>query len=214
MSNNVNTQILQDDEIDLRELWATLVKRKMSIFVVTLVTTVSAIFYAYTATPIYSGEITIEIGEVVINNSDTNNKPTVIKPLDNIGDLTAVLNEIYQQEDKKIKIEVPKGSSQLIQISYMDGDKSIIEKKLNQITTFVMNRQHEKELFYQKVNGEIHATLPIGKVNIGDKPIKPKKQLIVAVAFMSGLILGIFLAFFMEFISNGRQVDEKVEKHN
>jgi len=38
-----------------------------------------------------------------------------------------------------------------------------------------------------------------------DKPYKPKRKLIVAVAFVSGLFLGIFGAFFKEWLDNVRQ---------
>lgn len=38
-----------------------------------------------------------------------------------------------------------------------------------------------------------------------DKPYKPKKKLIVAVAFVSGLFLGIFAAFFREWLDNVRR---------
>jgi len=41
-----------------------------------------------------------------------------------------------------------------------------------------------------------------------DYEIKPKKMLIVVVAFVSGLILSIFLIFFMEFIKGMRKEEE------
>ncbi len=40
----------------------------------------------------------------------------------------------------------------------------------------------------------------IGKIEKSDDPIKPKKKLIVIVAFITGLMLSVFLAFFLEFI--------------
>ena len=46
-----------------------------------------------------------------------------------------------------------------------------------------------------------------------DKPYKPKKKLIVAVAFVSGLFLGIFAAFFKEWLENVRQ-SRKEEENN
>ncbi|MEA1916098.1 MAG: GNVR domain-containing protein, partial [Campylobacterota bacterium] len=52
-------------------------------------------------------------------------------------------------------------------------------------------------------------TKVIGKIMISDYPIKPKKRLIVVVAFVTGLILSIFLVFFMEFIRGAKEEDAK-----
>ena len=41
-----------------------------------------------------------------------------------------------------------------------------------------------------------------------DSPIKPKKRLIVALGGMLGLILGIFAAFFFNFLENNRKEQE------
>ena len=45
-----------------------------------------------------------------------------------------------------------------------------------------------------------HNTKVIGNIISQDTPVKPKKKLIVVVAFITGLMLSIFLAFFLAFI--------------
>jgi LPS O-antigen subunit length determinant protein (WzzB/FepE family) len=55
---------------------------------------------------------------------------------------------------------------------------------------------------YNYKNSEV-----VGTIMINDHPVKPKKKLIVIVAFVTGFILSIFLVFFLEFIR-----DEKEEK--
>ena len=52
----------------------------------------------------------------------------------------------------------------------------------------------------------IQHTAMLGKATTNKYPIKPKKTLIVAVAMVTGLILSLFLAFFLEFI--GKNEDE------
>ena len=49
----------------------------------------------------------------------------------------------------------------------------------------------------------------VGDVLVDDNPIKPKKSLIIVVAFVTGFILSIFLVFFMSFISNLKKEDYK-----
>jgi len=45
----------------------------------------------------------------------------------------------------------------------------------------------------------------IGTIQIFDKPKKPKKLLIFIVAFITGLMLSVFLAFFMEFLKDTKR---------
>ncbi len=68
--NNQQTQYIEEDEIDLRELWKIIVKGKITIVVLTTVITITAIIYALfkNPTPIYSGTVMIKIGEVKSNN--------------------------------------------------------------------------------------------------------------------------------------------------
>jgi len=51
----------------------------------------------------------------------------------------------------------------------------------------------------------IHKTVIVGNIEELDKPVKPKKKLIVIVSFITGLMLSIFLAFFLEFIQSERK---------
>lgn len=48
----------------------------------------------------------------------------------------------------------------------------------------------------------------VGDILISENPIKPKKNLIIVVAFISGFILSIFIVFFMQFINNMRNERE------
>jgi uncharacterized protein involved in exopolysaccharide biosynthesis len=38
-----------------------------------------------------------------------------------------------------------------------------------------------------------------------EHPIQPKKKLIVIVAFITGLMLSVFLAFFLEFLAGSKE---------
>ena len=50
----------------------------------------------------------------------------------------------------------------------------------------------------------IKQTHIVGEVEVLEKPIKPKKLLIVIVAFITSLMFSIFLAFFLTFLSSLR----------
>lgn len=199
--------LIQNDEIDLRELWATLVKRKISILLITVITTISAAIYAYTATPVYSGEVLIEIGKIILNSDPINDKPTIIQPIENGADLQGVIEQTFNTNirEEKIKIDFPKESTQLVRIAYEHTDKQVIHKKLEKTVAFILNRHQHNAKFFQKVNAKINPTNVIDTINITIDPIKPKKMLIIVIGFIAGLMLGIFGAFFREFIRNGKK---------
>jgi uncharacterized protein involved in exopolysaccharide biosynthesis len=48
----------------------------------------------------------------------------------------------------------------------------------------------------------------VGDVQIEEEPIKPKKALIIIVAFVTGFILSIFLVFFMQFVNSMKKERE------
>lgn len=199
--------LIQNNEIDLRELWATLVKRKMTIFAVTVITTLCAAIYVWTAKPVYSGEVLIEIGKVILNSDPINDKPTVIQSIENGNDLQGVIEQTFNTNirEEKIKIDFPKGSTQLVRIAYEHTDKQVIHKKLEETTAFILNRHQHSAEFFQKANAKINPTNVIDTINITIDPIKPKKMLIIVIGFITGLMFGVFGAFFREFIRNGRK---------
>ena len=74
-----------------------------------------------------------------------------------------------------------------------------------------------ENLMYKASTENIENSKVVGDYIISDYPIKPKKKLIVVVAFVTGFILSIFLVFLMEFINNikrkeGKLGDNKIEK--
>ena len=48
----------------------------------------------------------------------------------------------------------------------------------------------------------------VGDIQTDDNPIKPKKALIIIVAFVTGFILSIFLVFFMQFVNSMKKERE------
>lgn len=208
-------QLKQEDELDIYELWAALVKYKMSILTVTIIVMLSAAIYVWTVKPVYKGEVLIEIGTAILNSDPINDKPTIIEPIEAGSNLQGVIEQTFNtnvKEEEEIEIDFPKGSTQLIRISYEHTDKRLIHKKLEQVTAFILNRHHRNAEFLKKANAKIHSSRLAGTIKITIDPIKPKKSLSMALALVTGLILGILLAFFRAFILNGRVHNRPVKK--
>lgn len=91
------------------------------------------------------------------------------------------------------------------------------DKKQSIITTLLPLKERELERLKNEELGSLQTkrdlillsmqshnyynTAIVGNIVTQDKPVKPKKTLIVVVAFITGLMLSIFLAFFLEFVS-------------
>lgn len=194
-----------EDDFDMRETWGILLKRKLIVLVATVITTIFAIVYTWVVVPVYTGNVLIEIGDVIINGDVTNDKPTIIQPIENVNDLREVLQQVLVLEDKIIL----SGSAKIIKISCNSSDKNNIRKNLQDATNFVLKRHKEKRLLFQNIKAEVSPTYVVSKINISADPIKPNKMLTIVVALIGGLLLGIFLAFLREYITSNR-IDDKV----
>lgn len=187
-------QYIEEDEIDLRELWQTIVKRKKIIFLVTTLITTMAVVYAYfkNPVPIYRGNVMIEVG-VGVGVGDAKSQIY----FDNVYfDNTNNLKSIVEQKFSVTAI-VPKKTNNILIINADNIDKNKIKNSLNNVVSYVLEK-HEKKL---KLYDKYIMTKQIGEIKIGSEAVnKPKKKLIVTVAFVTGLILSIFLVFFLEFI--------------
>lgn len=303
--------IIQEDEIDLRELFLTLWKNKVFIVVITAIITILAGIYAYTKTPIYEAKALIEIGEYKLNNTskasidnantlekklttlfidmEENTKERIskvttikgvkglnsflevrtegisndeaIKEIKKVLDFvknehSKILDDVKKQKDLEltnIDLQISDVKSKTVslidkklennnnlledlkkQLKLVDDnlkkidnlnpslaalklmEKKDISSSINSLTIQTFELESKKDelltttLYKLDENKKIVELLLlphnyknteiVGDIMLNDFPVKPKKSLIVAVAFVTGFILSIFLVFFREFI--------------
>lgn len=313
-----------EEEIDLRELFSNLAKKKVFIFVFTFAITLLAIIYVNIKTPIYEAKALVEIGSYKIEKTantieeisladttellkkvttifidlEKNNKDkeylitsiTVSKGTKNFLEITseAKTNELAEKGINKIVNYIQKEYSETLNdaknknqseiknitqsISNIENEKIVnLDKKielhkqniinLEEQMTFVMQtlknlnnldssiaalklmekRDISNEMIINKsslydlleakesiINIDLNKLIErkkvietlllphnikntqiVEKILVNDNPAKPKKPLIIVVAFVTGFILSIFLVFFMSFISNLKKEDDK-----
>lgn len=191
-----NQRYLQDDEIDLRELFKTIWKYKIFILVFTSMITFIALIYVLLKNPIpiYQGKMYLEIGQI-------QNKNFVPVAIEKVTDLAFILNFEF-----KVNSNIPKNTSNLMEITFDNVDKNIINETLTRVKGFVLEKHKEQTSFYESVI----MTKQIGDITISNEPInKPKKTLIVIVSFVTAFILSIFLVFFIEFVRSFKKEEIK-----
>jgi|GEM_PF-1019768 len=92
------------------------------------------------------------------------------------------INQLKDLEDAKTKL-------MQIKLPQLESEKNLIENDLARLVSEIESLLLEEQ---QYKNSAI-----VGEVATSDTPIKPKKELIIAVAFIAGLMLSIFLVFIM-----------------
>ena len=189
-------EYIQEDEIDLRELFKTIWEKKLFVILFTSIVTLIAIVYVLVKNPvpIYQGKAFLEIGKI---QSQTFGQAL----FDNPTDLAQILNIEYN-----VETSIPKATVSLLEITSKNENKEKIQNNIKDAVAFIINKHIEKAKFYENAI----MTKQIGNIVIDDTPInKPKKLLIVVVSFVSGFILSIFLVFFMQFVNSIRKEDFK-----
>ena len=137
---------LQEDEIDLRELFKTIWDKKVFIIVFTFVITLIAAIYAYNKTPIYEAKALVEIGEYKLNSTTKNS-------IDDATALEKKLTTIYVDMEKNLKdktseisnIAIVKGLKNFLEIKSEATSNEEAKNEILKVLTFVQG-EHEKIL--------------------------------------------------------------------
>ena len=118
---------------------------------------------------------------------------------------------ILEKQKKKIEQQIPLIYKELHRIK----DSFIYQTMLTNIQKMnndVLNIKLRIQSLEEKISPlNLTRTSFIGNVKQHDHPIKPKKKLIIVVAFVTGLILSIFLVFFIEFIKSMKEEEDAQE---
>ncbi|MFA9238605.1 MAG: Wzz/FepE/Etk N-terminal domain-containing protein [Candidatus Paceibacteria bacterium] len=125
---------------------------------------------------------------------------SVIETLKNMNSLDYSVTALKLMEKRDISNEIITNKSNLY---------DLIEKKENLIN-IDLNKLSERKKLLETLSlpHNLKNTEVVGNILTDDNPIKPKKALIIVVAFVTGFILSIFLVFFMQFINGMRKERE------
>ncbi|MEW6551031.1 MAG: Wzz/FepE/Etk N-terminal domain-containing protein [Campylobacterota bacterium] len=182
---NGNTKdCIQEDEIDLKELFKTLWDNKKFITIFTSVVTLASILYALVVTPMYEVRALVEIGNYKLDNNNTvvlDNAPQLEKKLS-----TIFIDMLKSNRDKEYiisAITVPKGMTNFLEIKSEAKSNDEAIKGIDKVLAFVQE-EHQKTLddVKQKREFELHnidlqiADIKEKKVNLLDKKIDLQKQ--------------------------------------
>ena len=113
--------------------------------------------------------------------------------------INTITKKIMKYETKLYDIE--KSNAALAAIYAIELGK--MQTEVNTLRTSKSELTKRKnDLLYSITPMNIKETVQIGKIEQLDHPIKPRKLLIVIIAFITGLFMAIFIAFFLAFIKD------------
>ena len=121
MQNNNPNDYLQEDEINLIEIFKFLINSKKLIIVTTLIITLLGAIYSFQKVPVYISDTLIEIGTTYDQDQDEKILIEPVKTL--IQDLT--INFIYRQ---KQDLQIKSFEDRLVRISSISNSSVTSEK--------------------------------------------------------------------------------------
>ncbi|WP_059173407.1 YveK family protein [Bacillus sp. FJAT-27445] len=209
-----------EETISLRELMETLKKRIRLILGITFAAVfISALVSYFVLTPIYQASTQILVNQAKTeqnmynyNEIQTNlqliNTYNVIITTPAILDLVVKeLNGEYTTGQLSSKISVAsEKQSQIVNITVQDENPKTAAKIANTIAMVF------QEQIISIMNVDNVTILSPATVTDGQAPVKPKPLLNVAIALIVGLMLGIGLAFLLEYFDNTIKSEQDVEK--
>ena len=167
----------------------------------------------------YSNECAVKYIQTVIDKIETQYKEKTDAYANNQKELIHLTQENIKENSlslAEMKKELDKYSQKIVSLKSEDAALAGIfalqigqrQTQLQQLKKYISNlKTKEQELKLSITPFMMKPTHLVGEIETLEKPIKPKKILIVIVAFITGLMLSVFLAFFLEFLRGAKEED-------
>jgi capsular polysaccharide biosynthesis protein len=205
-----------EETISLKEIFQTIKKRVWMIIVITMLfTMISGVISYFFLTPIYKASAQILVNQSTSEQTglDINQVRTNVEMINSYR-VIITSPRILDQVEKELKLEESiegisvnsEQNSQIFTVSVENADPALAVNIANTIAnTFVkeipglMNIDNV-QVFYP-------AELPESP-----SPIKPNPVLNMAIAFVVGLMVGVGIAFLMDYLDNTIKSEQDIEK--
>lgn len=210
-----------EETISLKELLATLKKRLLLIVSITVIAAIiSGVVSYYFLTPIYQASTQFLVNQKKSEQSLYNNSNEIQTNLQLINTYNALitskrilnivseeldLNYTYEQLKRKITVG-SETDSQLVNLSVQDPDAKLAAQIANK-TVEVFKKEIANNMNVDNVRIWTKAD-----VSENPSPIKPRPLLNVAIAIVVGLMVGVGLAFLLEYFNNTIKNEQDVDK--
>lgn len=209
-----------EETVSLKELFQTLRKRIGLIISITLIAMIiSGVVSYFVITPEYKSSTQILVNQAKDNESiySQNEVQTNIQLINTYSVIiksAAILNDVRNDLEldmsvsalnNKITVESAQ-NSQVMTISVIDSNPALALEIANK-TAEVFEKQIKNLMKVDNVN-----ILPLADDQENQSPVSPNPPLNIAIAAILGLIIGIGLAFLLEYLDNTVKTEQDIEK--
>jgi capsular polysaccharide biosynthesis protein len=213
----------EEDEISLKQVFQILQKRARIIAIITATAIfITTIINFFLIKPVYESNTTIMVGKPRNRIVDENNPITyqeiqtnrlLVSTYREIAKSRTVLEEVIKhsgldisigQLREKVDVSLVK-DTEIIQIKVQDHDPETAANLANTIAS-AFSKQVIKIMNVENVQVLDEAIPQLS-------PVKPKKTMNIAISLVLGAMLGIFVAFILEFLDTSIKTPEDVEKY-
>lgn len=210
-----------EETISLRELFATIRKRILLIIgLVILSVSISGVVSYFFMTPIYQASTQILVNQsksdqtAAYNFNEVQTNLQLINTYNVIMKSPVILDKVIEdlnlnmtvgQLTEKISVQSEK-DSQVVNVSVQDENPKMATAIANKVA----------DVFQEDIVGimKVDNVSVLAKANLSDKPspIKPQPILNMIIACVIGLLVGVGLAFLLEYMDNTIKSEQDIEK--
>lgn len=210
-----------EETISLKELFQTLKKRIVLIISIILIAMIgSGVVSYFVLTPVYKSSTQILVNQsktddtAFYNSNEVQTNIQLISTYSVILKSAAILNNVKSELDldisvsslnNKITVESAQ-NSQIMTLSVTDSDPALALEIANK-TAEVFEKEIKKIMNVDNV-----TILPLADDQENQSPISPNPPLNIIIAAVVGLLVGLCLAFLLEYLDNTVKTEQDVEK--
>lgn len=154
----------------------------------------------------YKGETGIEYNDLILNQRLVSTYGEIVKMRVVADQVIENLNLpiSYGQFGEKVSVRLVK-DTEIIRLNVTDTDPVLAAQIANETAQVFMDSIVDIML--------IENVQVIDKAQVPKSPISPRPMLNMAIAGVLGLMLGVFIAFLLEFMDNTIKTERDIEKH-